>query len=194
MKRLCCRSKKCSSRTEESLFQQFGIVLPEHRPQRCRRPLRHGVNGLNQTISVRGHHQQIPRRSWPRIPIRMRRPSTYQYPRTRSRFDYVRPGADTQIPLQHIPGFIVVAVKVKRSNPARWTWRTTRILPLRDHKRIASGTENTPRERLGRQSAHSCRYFAASCAHFASVLKNGCAAGGASISPVSDVRNGTMRP
>ena len=38
------------------------------------------------------------------------------------------------------------------------------------------------------------RYFAASCAHFASVLRKGFAAAGGSISPVSAVRNGTMRP
>ena len=38
------------------------------------------------------------------------------------------------------------------------------------------------------------RYFAASCAHFEIELRKEFAAAGGSISPVSDVRNGTMRP
>jgi hypothetical protein len=45
-----------------------------------------------------------------------------------------------------------------------------------------------------RQPEPEARYLAASCAHFASVVKNAFAAGGGSITPVSDVRNGTMRP
>ena len=37
-------------------------------------------------------------------------------------------------------------------------------------------------------------YFAASCAHCANAVKNAFAPAGGSISPISEVRNGTMRP
>jgi len=137
---------KRSLRSEGSLFEKFRIVLAEHFSHRRRRPFRHSMNRLDQTIDVRSHHQQIPAHSGPRIPIRMRRPTRHEHSRTGARFDYVRPGPDAQVPLQHVPDFVVAVMKMQRSNPARRPRRTTRILPLGNDKRIADGTENIPRE------------------------------------------------
>jgi hypothetical protein len=49
------------------------------------------------------------------------------------------------------------------------------------------GAEHSPK-------LEAARYFAAACAHCDNEVKNAFAPAGGSISPTSEVRNGTMRP
>src|SRR5437879_2051763 len=77
----------------------------------------------------------------------MRRPTRHKNRRARPRLDHVVTHADTQDTFQHIPCLVVAAMKVQRSDPARWPRRPARILPLRDYKVARDGTENGSRQR-----------------------------------------------
>src|SRR5580704_16612472 len=50
------------------LVQKVGIVLPRHRSKRGGRSILHRVDFLNQGVYLRGHDEQRPDSSGPRIP------------------------------------------------------------------------------------------------------------------------------
>jgi hypothetical protein len=50
------------------------------------------------------------------------------------RLNDILPHANAECAFQHIPGFVIVAVKMKWSNPARRSRRTARVFPLGDHE------------------------------------------------------------
>src|SRR5438093_6564476 len=43
---------------------------------------------------------------------------------------------------QHVPRFIVTAMKMRRGDQTRRTWGTTRVAPFGDHKSIVDRTED----------------------------------------------------
>ena len=70
----------------------------------------------------------------PRVPISMRRTMWHKHGRTGMRLHYFIPHLNAQGAFEHIPGFVVVAVKMKRSYPARRPRWSANILPLCDHE------------------------------------------------------------
>jgi hypothetical protein len=50
------------------------------------------------------------------------------------RLDDVFPHANAECAFEHVPRFVIVAVEMKWSNPARRSRRTACIFPLGDHE------------------------------------------------------------
>src|ERR1700730_14532779 len=115
-------------------IEEFGVVFRENRTKQAGSSLRHGVNFLNQAINVRGHHQEIPHWSRPRIPIGVRGSPAHKSRRTRVGFDLALADSYAQAAFQDIPSLIVAMVEVHGSDKARRAWGTAGGPPLGDHK------------------------------------------------------------
>src|ERR1700688_671830 len=63
------------------LVQKVGIVFPKHRSKGGGSSTLHRVDFLNQGVNIRGHDEQIPDSSGPRIPIGVRRSPRYEHTR-----------------------------------------------------------------------------------------------------------------
>src|SRR5258708_9285523 len=63
------------------LAQKVGIVFPKHRLKGGGSSALHRVDFLNQGVNIRGHDEQIPDSSGPRIPIGARRSPRYEHTR-----------------------------------------------------------------------------------------------------------------
>lgn len=124
--------------------------------------------------------------------------------RARHGLHYILPHPNTQRALENIPGLIIVAMEVQGSDPSRRPRRSARVLPLGDHEICPHGPNHISRKRrcsYGRTHAQMLKlhfpifpYFAASCAHFASVVRKEFAAAGGSTSPVNAALNVIMCP
>src|ERR1700722_2612118 len=129
------------SSTAALTTEQFGVMFLKHRSHAGRRPVLHGVDILDQRIGIGGHYQQISDQPGPRVPIGVWRTMRHKNRGTGAHLYYIIPQLNTQAAFEHIPGFVIVAVKVKWSNPARRPWLRANILPLRDHKARADRTD-----------------------------------------------------
>ena len=89
---------------------------------------------LNQPVDVGGHDQQVASRGRAGIPVRVRRSAWHEYGRASVGLNFLLANPNTQSAFEHVPRFVIVAVKMKWSNPARRSGRTARIFPLGDHE------------------------------------------------------------
>src|SRR5580700_5974650 len=71
------------------LVQKVGIVFPKHRSKGGGSSTLHRVDFLNQGVNIRGHDEQIPDSSGPRIPISVRRSPRYEHTRAGMSLDFV---------------------------------------------------------------------------------------------------------
>src|SRR5713226_2349925 len=118
--------------------EQFGVVFCKHGTKGGRGPLLHGVDFLNQTINVSGHHQQIADGLRAGIPVCMRRSARHEHRRSCAGLDFLFANPNVQSTLQHVPRFIVAPMKMWRGNEPRRTGWTAWVTPLGDHKGIAA--------------------------------------------------------
>jgi hypothetical protein len=72
----------------------------------------------------------------------MRRPLRYEHSRTSPNFDFILTHPQAQGSFKDIPGLIIMVMEMQRGNQPQRLRRSTRISPLRNHKRIAARTEN----------------------------------------------------
>jgi hypothetical protein len=84
----------------------------------------------------------------------MRRTSRHKNGRARGSLNDVLPHPNTQLAFEHIPGFIVFAMQMKRRDPARRSRRSAVIFPFGDYKVRAHRSHNTSGER---RSYHNVR-------------------------------------
>jgi len=129
------------SRALASNIHKLGIVLPEYGFHRCGCSFFHRMNVLNQLKNVRGHNEQIPRRSGPRIPIRVRNSSRHHYACSRAQLDFLLAHLHAQHTFEHIPGFVVAVMDMRWSNQSPRFGGTTRIAPLGYHEIIVRRAE-----------------------------------------------------
>src|SRR5690348_2336404 len=112
---------------------------------------------LNQAVDVGGHDQQIARRGGTWIPIGVRRFTRHEHGRTCVGLDFLLAKANAESSFQDVPGFIVAAMKMRRGDETRWTWRTAWVAPLGNHKGIGDRTDDLPSEwRSNFRPAHGC--------------------------------------
>src|SRR5467141_966554 len=123
--------------------EEFGVVFCKHSAKRSGCALFHRVDFLNQTIDVSGHNQQITNGPRAGIPVGVRRCVWHENSRACAGFDYFRANANAQSTLQHVPRFIVIAMKMRRGDEAGRAWRTAGVAPLGDHKGIIARTDDT---------------------------------------------------
>lgn len=119
----------------------------EHGPERRRRSFCQSMYVLDQGIDVGSHHQQIPRRTRPGIPISVGSPTRDKHRGPSPRLDVIGPHAHAQRPLEHVPSLIIIAMKMQRCNPTWGSGRTPGILPLGNDEIAASRSDDGSSQR-----------------------------------------------
>jgi hypothetical protein len=127
--------------------QQFRIMPLKHGRQGRWGAIGHRVDVLNERIDVRRHDEQISHQPRIRIPICMSRSAWHEHRRSGVRFHHFFPYSHTQGAFEHIPGLIIIAVKVQGSNPSRRPRRTAGVFPFCNHKVGAYLTKHRPSQR-----------------------------------------------
>src|SRR6266481_227918 len=133
----------------KSRIEQFGVVLGEYGTQRGGGALFHPVDCLNQSIDVGSHDQQIASSERAGIPIRVRSSTRHEHGRTRVSLDFLIANANAEGAFEHIPRFIVVAMKMGRGDETGLARGTTRIAPFGDDKGIVNRADDLSGERRG---------------------------------------------
>jgi hypothetical protein len=141
--------------------EELGVVLCEDPREVV--PLA-GVEGLDQLVDPRGHHEQVARRGRDRVPVAVRRspPDEQGLPRSDLMELPVDPEAEST--LEDEPGLVIGAVKMEAGDRAPWV--EPGVGPVRDHERLANDhgaarlaatPPPVPRAAVGRGSAPLAR-------------------------------------
>jgi len=77
----------------------------------------------------------------------MRRPTRNQHSTALPSLNLLLAPAYPQYSFEHIPGFVVMMMKVRRSNEKRANGMTARVFPFGNHKRISLLPQNLSRQR-----------------------------------------------
>src|SRR5262252_5292600 len=96
---------------------------------------------LNEAVSVARHHQEIAGSIRTRIPVRVRSALRHQNSGTGTSLHNLIPALNAKYTLEHVPGFIVLAVQMKRCDVARRSGRPSGILPLGDDEIAFGGAD-----------------------------------------------------
>jgi hypothetical protein len=100
-----------------------------------------GVDALDQAKDVGGHNEEVARRIGTGIPVGVGRSTRNQDGGAGSGFHVLIANLHTQGAFQHVPGFIVGAMEVPRSDEPRRARRATGVSPFGDHERIVGRTQ-----------------------------------------------------
>ena len=74
-----------------------------------------GVDSLDQAENVGSHYQKVAEAAGACVPVGVRRPARDENGRTCAGFDFVFTGLHAENPFQDVPSFVIIVVKVTRS-------------------------------------------------------------------------------
>ena len=95
-----------------------------------------GVDSLDQAENVGSHYQKVAEAAGACVPVGVRRPAGDEDGGTGVGFEFVFAGLYAENPFQDVPSFVIIVVKVTRSDEPRRFRRTAGVLPFGDDERI----------------------------------------------------------
>lgn len=117
-------------------LQQLGIALTEELLQGGGIALLEGMDTLDQAKDVGSHDQKVAKAPGAGVPVGVWGAARDEDGGAGASFDFVIAGLHAECSFEDVPGFVIIAVDVTRSDQTRRAWGPTRILPLGDDEGI----------------------------------------------------------